>query len=42
MVRVTFVYVMLAVGVQYATPAVEEVLVEEGDVPFVTVTPPAV
>ena len=42
MPNVTLVYVMLAVGVQYATPAVEEVLVDAGDVPFVTATPPAV
>jgi hypothetical protein len=32
---------MEAEGVQYATPAVAEVLVEVGAVAFVTVTPPA-
>jgi len=32
----------LAVGVQYATPAVVELLVAIGAVPLVTVTPPAV
>jgi hypothetical protein len=32
---------MLADGVQYATPAVADEFVEDGEVPFVTVTPPA-
>jgi hypothetical protein len=41
-VSVTVVYVMLADGVQYATPAVAELLLAKGAVALVTVTPPAV
>ena len=41
-VTVREVHWKLAVGVQYATPAVAEVLVDSGAVPLVTVTPPAV
>jgi hypothetical protein len=41
-VSVTPVYVILAEGVQYAVPAVTDVLVANGDVPFVTFTPPGV
>ena len=41
-VNVTLVYVILAEGVQYATPAVVEELVAVGPVALVTVTPPAV
>ena len=40
--KVTLVYVMLAEGVQYATPAVADEFVDVGAVAFVTVTPPAV
>jgi hypothetical protein len=41
-VTVKAVQEKLAVGVQYATPAVAELLVAIGAVPLVTVTPPAV
>jgi hypothetical protein len=41
-VKVTVVYVILAEGVQYATPAVVEEFVAVGPVALVTVTPPAV
>jgi hypothetical protein len=40
--KVTVVKVKLAEGVKNATPAVADVLVEDGAVAFVTVTPPAV
>ena len=40
--KVTVEYTILAEGVQYATPAVTEELVEAGFVALVTVTPPAV
>ena len=40
--NVTLVYVTEAEGVQYAVPAVGEVLVEVGAVALVIVTPPAV
>ena len=42
MVTVSALHEKLAVGVQYATPAVVELLVAIGAVPLVTVTPPAV
>ena len=42
MVNVTFVYTSDAEGVQYAVPAVADVLVDAGTVALVTVTPPAV
>jgi hypothetical protein len=41
-VKVTVVYVILAEGVQYATPAVTEEFVAVGPVALVTSTPPAV
>ena len=41
-VNVTFVYTSDAEGVQYAVPAVADVLVDAGTVALVTVTPPAV
>jgi hypothetical protein len=40
--NVTLAYVTEAEGVQYAVPAVAEVLVEAGAVALVIVTPPAV
>ena len=40
--KVTLVYVIEAEGVQNATPAVAEALVDEGVVALVTATPPAV
>lgn len=40
--NVTVVYTSDADGVQYPTPAVVDELVDDGDVPLVTVIPPAV